>query len=94
MMATATRIPAFVEVPNHSRFAPADPVLQALESADRRTADDIADDLDLSTRDVVATLNLLAAGENPLVRRRVHGIEDSSIRDGWRALAADWELIR
>jgi hypothetical protein len=79
-------------VANH-RYAPAEDLLDALEAGEH-TADDIATKLELSTRDVVNTLNMLAAGANPLVRRRILAGEEISARDGWRTLAARWELIR
>jgi hypothetical protein len=80
-----------VLVANHRGYAPADDVLNAL-AAGSVTADVIGDEIDRPTRDVVATLNMLAAGENPLVRRRVIAVQDGSARDGWYTTAAQWEL--
>ncbi len=75
-----------VLVANHLRFAPADRILDVLSDLGQGTADAIAERLDLSTRDVVATLNALR--RNGTVGRAVYGEPE-----GDRTFGARWGLL-
>jgi hypothetical protein len=50
-------------VATHRGFAAADDVLDALAELGEATADAVGERIGVSTRDVVATLNLLAGGD-------------------------------
>lgn len=84
---TATLNDRTVLVANHRRLAPADDVLDTLDDLGATTANEIGEHLDVCTRDVVATLNVLSGPPTPLVVRSV-----TEPPGGEQTRAARWRL--
>lgn len=68
-------------VANHRRFAPVEALVDVLKRFGPQTADEIGSHLELSTRDVVATLNVLAAYQQVYLYSRPGEQDDQLLRD-------------